>query len=66
MEKARDVEKAFEKRFLYPEERLSNNRSLYIVSSDKLKQFAISYCKVMNYGHKVLSDEKLKLYADSV
>ena len=66
MEKAKDVEDAIKKRFLYPEERLSPNREHYIVSSDKLKKFVIAYCKLMNYDYKQLSDEQLKLYADSV
>jgi hypothetical protein len=66
MQQAKDVEEAIKKRFIFPKERSSNNREHFIVSSEELKKFVISYCGVMNYGYKELLDKQLKLYNDSV
>ena len=52
MEKAKEVEQAIKERFEYPKYRSRNNREHYTVSSEELKEFVISYCKVMNYKYK--------------
>jgi hypothetical protein len=66
MEHAKKVEEAIYGRFLYPEERPMNNRDHFFTSAEKLKEFVISYSKLMNYSYKEIADEELKLYADSV
>lgn len=65
IEQTKDVEKAIKKRFLFPEGRLNNNREHFTVSSEELRQFVISYCKLMDYGYKKLCETQLKLYGNS-
>jgi hypothetical protein len=66
MEHAKKVEEAIYSRFLYPKERPVNNREHFRTSAEKLKEFVISYSRVMNYSYKEVADEELKFYADSV
>lgn len=66
IEQAKDVKEAIKKRLIFPKERSSNNKKHFIISSEELKKFVISYCGVINYGYKELSDKQLKLYNNSV
>ena len=61
-----NVEEAIYDRFLYPKERPMNNGDHFFTSAEKLKEFVISYSKLMNYAYKEISVEELKLYGDSV
>ena len=56
MEHAKKAEEAIYDRFLYPEERPMNNRDHFFTSAEKLKEFVISYSKLMNYSYKEISD----------
>lgn len=66
MEQAKDVEDTIYNRFLYPEERPTNNRDHFFTSAEKLKEFVISYSELMNYAYKEIFGKELKLHADSV
>ena len=66
LSEARDVERALKNRFLFPDDRPANNREHYSASADNLKGFIISYCRLLKYPIKELSELDLKTFQKSL